>query len=146
MKQTNFSKWLSLILCMVLIAAVALCFTGCNNDTPAEVPQDATQTEAKEVGTGKTTFTFTVTDTEGKETVFTVHTDKTVVGEALQENGLIAGEESEFGLYVKTVNGITLDYNKDGKYWAFYENGTMAAKGVDSTEIKADGAYAFKAE
>jgi len=58
-------------------------------------------------------------DKEGSETQFEIHTEKETVGEALVELGLIAGEESEYGLYVKTVNGITADYDKDGVYWRF---------------------------
>ena len=65
---------------------------------------------------------------------------------ALVENGLIAGDDSEYGLYVKTVNGITLDYDKDGKYWAFYENGNYATSGVDQTEIVNGTVYSFKPE
>ena len=60
------------------------------------------------------------------------------------ELGLIAGDDSEYGLYVKTVNGVTLDYDKDGKYWAFYINGEYASTGVDSTDITAGAEYAFK--
>ena len=30
---------------------------------------------------------------------------------------LIAGDEGEYGLYVKTVNGITADYETDGMYF-----------------------------
>ena len=62
------------------------------------------------------------------------------------ELGLISGEESQYGLYVKTVNGITLDYDKDGKYWAFYIGGEYAVTGVDTTEITAGSTYTFKAE
>ena len=75
-----------------------------------------------------------------------IKTDKETVGEALLENGLIAGEDGQYGLYVKTVNGITLDYDKDGKYWAFYEENTYANQGVDSTPIKEGGVYTFKPE
>ena len=49
-------------------------------------------------------------------------TDATLLA-ALLEHGLIAGEETELGLMVKTVNGITADYNVDRSYWAFYING-----------------------
>ena len=82
----------------------------------------------------------------GKTQTFEVSTDKAVVGEALQELGLIDGEEGPYGLYVKTVNGKTLDYNKDGAYWAFYINGEYATTGVDTTNIVAGTSYAFKAE
>ena len=59
---------------------------------------------------------------------------------------LIVGEDGPYGLYIKTVNGITLDYDKDGKYWAFYENGKYAAKGASETEIVSGTTYSFKAE
>jgi hypothetical protein len=85
-------------------------------------------------------------DKEGSETQFEIHTEKETVGEALVELGLIAGEESEYGLYVKTVNGITADYDKDGVYWAFYINGEYAQTGVDSTKIAEGESYSFKVE
>lgn len=50
----------------------------------------------------------------------------TTVGKALLDQGVIAGEDSSYGLYVKTVNGTTLDYDTDGMYWAFYINGEYA--------------------
>ena len=108
--------------------------------------EDDAQAGVNVLGTGSTEFSLTVVDQEGSETQFEIHTDKETVGEALLELGLIDGEESEYGLYVKTVNGITVDYDKDGKYWAFYINGEYASSGVDSTEIAEGESYSFKAE
>ena len=71
-----------------------------------------------------------VVDKEGTETSFEIHTDKKMVGEALQECGLLEGEDGPYGLYVKTVNGITADYDVDQTYWAFYINGEYAMTGV----------------
>ena len=51
------------------------------------------------------------------------------------EHGLIAGEEGDYGLYVKVVNGITADYDVDQSYWAFYIDGDYAMSGVDTTAI-----------
>ena len=85
-------------------------------------------------------------DQEGSETHFTIHTDKETVGEALLELGLIEGEDSEYGLFVKTVNGITADYDTDGVYWAFYVNDEYAQSGVDATAVTAGESYAFKVE
>ncbi|MBQ7660763.1 MAG: DUF4430 domain-containing protein, partial [Clostridia bacterium] len=79
-------------------------------------------------------------------TSFTVHTDKSTVGEALVDAGLIAGDMGPYGLYVKSVNGVRADYDKDGCYWAFYIDGEMAMQGVDATEIAAGVAYMFKIE
>ena len=57
-------------------------------------------------------------DVDGNETNFVVNTDKETVGDALLEQNLIEGDDSEYGLYVKTVNGITVDYDTDHTYWA----------------------------
>lgn len=150
LKKTGLLRSLSLAVCIVLIAATALFTTGCNDSkqvSSSPVSSTASSSETASVlGEGKTEFTFKVTDNSGKETDFTINTDKTTVGEALLELNLIAGDESEYGLYVKTVNGVTLDYDKDGMYWAFYVNGEYAQTGVDSTEITAGAEYAFKAE
>ena len=59
---------------------------------------------------------------------------------------LIAGDESEYGLYVKTVNGVTADYDKDRTYWAFYVNGEYANTGVDSTPVEDGAVYSFRIE
>lgn len=152
MKMTAFKKALSLLVCIVLIAAIALSTAGCSdNKNPSgntENPSSSQTSDAGKTikGEGATKFDFTVVDKEGKETAFEIHTDKKTVGEALLELGLIAGEESTYGLYVKTVNGITVDYDTDGKYWAFYVNGQYGATGVDSTEITAGATYSFKVE
>ena len=116
--------------------------------TDGQVPDEEVdaQSDKSVLGTGNTVFDFYVTDQEGSESSFEIHTDKETVGEALLELGLIDGEEGEYGLYVKTVNGITVDYDKDGKYWAFYINGEYASSGVDSTKITEGESYSFKVE
>lgn len=145
MKTTNLKKVLSVLLITLLIAASALIISGCNDNTTSS-DFVASADYAIELGEGSTSFNFSVFDIEGKETLFLIKTDKKTVGEALLENKLIAGEESQYGLYVKTVNEITLDYNSDGYYWSFYINGKYAISGVDSTEIAPNTTYSFKAE
>ena len=164
MQMKRSSKLTSLILCMVLIVAMALSTTGCNgstgknavsgtgadanlqSDENAHETQTETQASISVLGTGSTEFGLTVTDQEGGETRFEIHTDKETVGDALLELGLIAGDEGEYGLYVKTVNGITVDYDTDGAYWAFYINGEYASSGVDSTDITEGDSYSLKVE
>lgn len=162
MNMTRNHKLLSFILCVALIAALALTAMGCNNNTPEtpEVPEANGSTSAgTEAGTisetpdpgtpivkgeGATVFYFNVVDKDGKETKFEIHTDKTIVGDALLELGLIEGEAGPYGLYVKKVNGITADYDVDGTYWAFYVGDDYGMTGVDLTEIEAGATYAFK--
>ena len=143
MKMKFMKKLSSFFLCMMLIMAMALCTTGCSDDKKVSQEQSA---DATILGEGATTFTFIVVDKDGKETPFEIHTDKTIVGEALQELNLLEGEEGEFGLFVKKVNGIEADYNKDGVYWAFYVNNEYAIKGVDETNISPEDIYMFKVE
>lgn len=142
------TKLLSVVLCLMLAAALALGMTACTNDREGDTGSgiSSTETAPTRVGQGATEFAFSVTDKDGNVTEFTVCTDKTIVGEALQEAGLIEGEDSEYGLFVKKVNGITADYNTDGTYWAFYVDGGYALKGADQTEIAAGSTYAFKVE
>ncbi len=149
MTKTRLLKSLSLILCCVLIAAMALFATGCeadNNDINADANVGQTSGDVTVMGEGETVFDFSVVDKDGNKTKFEIHTDKTVVGEALLELGLIAGDNGDFGLYVKTVNGITADYDVDQTYWAFYINGEYAMTGVDKTDIVPGDSYAFKVE
>ena len=83
---------------------------------------------------------------DGSKTAYAVSTDETTVGAALLALELIAGDEGEFGLYVKTVDGETHVYEDDGKYWAFYVNGEYAVTGVDMTDIEAGASYELRAE
>ncbi len=148
MKMTQIKSMLSFIVCMVLIAAMALFTIGCNDNSTTSEPSGniIAETDITELGDGGTQISFTVVDVDGKESHFVIYTDKTTVGEALMEHGLIEGEQGEYGLYVKTVNDITLDYEKDGKYWAFYIDGKYANSGVELTEISETEKYYFKAE
>ncbi len=158
-KTSSVMHKLASILCIALIAASALCITGCDDsskggDATGGTAADQTQAQTAEgtfedganLGEGATQFTFTVVDTDGNEATATVSTDAANLGEALLDLGVISGDDSDYGLYVKTVNGQTLDYDKDGKYWALYVDDQYATSGVDSTPIEAGKTYSFKAE
>ena len=86
-------------------------------------------------------FKVVVTDLDGNETAFEYSSNAASVGEALVAEGLIEGHETEYGLYIDTVNGITADWDNDQTYWAFYINGEYATTGIDGTEIVADTTY-----
>ena len=152
MRFMKNKKIQSLILCMMLIVAMAFTTVGCNTKTDkgitesTEVVQETVENEVEVLGEGETMFLFTVVDKDGNETNFEIYTDKEIVGEALLDLELIAGDDGEFGLYVKTVNGITADYDVDQSYWAFYVDGEYAMSGVDNTTIEDGMTYAFKVE
>ncbi len=132
-------KFLLVLLCLsVFLLSVGCGISGAAPKNPAE--------EAVKLGEGENTFNFSVVDADGNEALFEISTDRQIVGEALQALGLLQGEQGPFGLYVKTVNGITVDFDADGKYWAFYVNGEYAMQGVDATEIENGKTYTFKVE
>ena len=143
-KQTK--RIFSAIFCFVLIAALALtaCSCGGKNNDNSGSPSSVTVTD--NIGSGSTTFGFTATLKDGVVKNYLVSTDKATVGEALSELGIISGEEGPYGLYVKTVCGQTLDYDTDGYYWAFYENGNYAVSGVDTTNIDTTVTYELRAQ
>ena len=122
---------LSLLILILLSAAIALSVTACDDDS---------------LGTGEKQFTFEAHHADGTVNTVTVNTDKSTVGEALIEIEMISGEEGPYGLMVMTVDGETHKYEDDGKYWAFYINGEYAMSGVDTTEITDGATYAFKVE
>lgn len=148
-RSKRITSWL---LCMMLIVAMALSTVGCDTNNPnsggqaSTTAQETGEDKITILGEGETQFAVIVVDKDGNETAFEIHTDKEIVGEALLEVDLIAGEEGPYGLYIKEVNGITADYDVDQTYWAFYVNGEYAMSGADTTAIEEGAMYSFKVE
>jgi len=88
---------------------------------------------------GEKAFTVTVVHADGTSKDFSYTSDEEYVGAVLLEDGLIAGDQGDYGLYIKEVDGERAVYEEDGAYWGFYVNGEYAALGVDQTPIE-DGA------
>ena len=87
---------------------------------------------------GEKTITVEVVLPDGStETAIT--TDEAYLRGALEQEGMIAGEESEYGLFVTAVNGVAADDSKE-QWWCFTKDGESLATGVDSTPI-ADGEH-----
>jgi len=123
-------KFAMAALLLAFIVAVSAC------GSPAAPASDGTEK----------TFEFLVVDYDGAETRFSITSAAATVGDALLAEGLIEGEAGSAGFYVKVVNGVRADYDKDGHYWAFYINDEMAMTGVEKTAIEDGTVYAFKVE
>jgi hypothetical protein len=140
MKNTIKNK-LALMLIIVMMISLASCDYFIRKDLP-EIWQNATYVQDTELGEGSKTLVVKV-EVEENTVTFTIHTDAETVGQALLDLGLIAGEESQYGLYIKQVNGMTADYDIDQTYWAFYINGEYAMTGVDTTPISESEVYSL---
>lgn len=151
MKKTSGLRLAVRLMISVLIVALALSVVGCNGTTQKQAQTSALQDTGTDPVSGapdlgKNFFTLVVTDLDGNESTTAIQTNETTVGEALLKAGIIQGEDGPYGLFVKTVNGITLDFDKDGKYWAFYVDGAYATSGAEKTPIEQGKVYAFKPE
>ncbi len=116
---------------VLLVALIMLFVSACDDGKTESLPVQKT-------------FSVTVTDASGEKKDYTFTTQKETVGEALQSEGFISGEEGQYGLYVKTVAGITADYDRDKMYWSFYVDGQYSSKGADKVKIKDGETYEFK--
>lgn len=108
------------IILIVLIAAAVFAYTA-----------------TRPAGTaGHKDITVTIVTEAGSETK-KLHTDAEFLRGALEESGLVEGEESAYGLYVTAVNGVPADESKE-QWWGFTKGGERLNTGVDETPI-ADG-------
>lgn len=134
-------KVLKVVSVLVMCFALTLCMASCGNKVDATGAwETAVYLSDTELGEGSKTLTVSV-EADEQTIVFTIHSDAETVGAALQELDLIDGDESEYGLYVKVVNGITADYDTDQTYWSFNKDGEYMMTGVDSTELVDGDSY-----
>ena len=156
-KGKNKMKNIKTIIALILALLMTLCLFSCKKEE-AETPAtgdaaaesgaseatglwaNATYLEDTTFGEGAKTVTVKVI-VEDKTVTFTIKSDAEMLGDALLEHGLIAGEESAYGLYVKVVNGITADYDVDRSYWSFSKGGEEMMTGVDGTAFADGEAY-----
>lgn len=76
---------------------------------------------------------------DGSSKDFCLDTDAETLRAALDELGIIEGDEGEYGLYVTAVDGESADADAQ-QWWCFTKGGEMLTTGVDSTMIQ-DGEH-----
>ena len=87
-------------------------------------------------------ITVTVVHKDESKKDFAINTSAENLRAACEEQGLIAGDESEYGLYVKTVDGETAD-DAAQEWWCITKGGEMLMTGVDDTVIADGESYEF---
>ena len=88
---------------------------------------------------GAKTIEVQIVHGDGSTKDVSISTDAEFLRGALEEQQLVEGEESEYGLFVKTVDGETADEGIQ-QWWGFSKDGEMLMTGVDTTPI-ADGEH-----
>lgn len=84
---------------------------------------------------GSKTITVEVVHKDLSTKTFTYHTDAEYLGEVLQAEGLIKGDQGDYGLYMTEVDGETAIYETDQAYWALFEGKDYANQSIDQTPI-----------
>lgn len=87
---------------------------------------------------GSKQVTVQIVYQDGTEKSMEYGTDLEYLSELLLEKELVTGYASEeYGFTIESVDGIALDWEKDGAYWALYEGeeyATTSAAGIVLTD------------
>ena len=154
-------KSFALVLALVLALGMTACGNGESSSSGAassaassEVSSEAVSSEgtsseaapaesaAGEETTGSKTITVTVVHGDGTSNDITVSTDAENLRDALEAEGIIAGEDGPYGMFVQTVDGETAD-DGEQEWWCLTKGGEMWNYGVDDTEIADGDVYEF---
>lgn len=77
----------------------------------------------------------TVIHRDASQKGFTIETEAAYLGEALLAEGVIAGEEGEYGLYITEADGEAAD-EANQEWWCITKGGEDIMTGVDLTPIE----------
>ena len=91
---------------------------------------------------GDKNIVVTVVHKDESKKEFKINTSAESLCTACEEQNLIAGEDSDYGLYVKTVDGETVDEDAQ-EWWCITKGGEMLPTGVDDTMIADGEQYEF---
>lgn len=97
---------------------------------------------------GSKAYTLEVVDADGKTTSYEGTTDAEYLKEVMDElvendDFTYEGTDSDYGIMINTINGVTADYTVDGAYWAIYVNGEYGQYGADTQPVADGDAFQF---
>ncbi|MBP3371402.1 MAG: DUF4430 domain-containing protein [Clostridia bacterium] len=118
-KKTKKLLIIGIVILAVLVAAFAIIWG---------VTRPETSQGAKEV--------IVIVD-YGNDTsdTFEIDTDAEFLREAIEEEVGLEGDESEFGLFIRAVNGVAADESLQ-QWWCITKGGESVMSGVDTTPIE----------
>ena len=94
-----------------------------------------------ETQTGSKGYSVTVIHKDGTAKDFSYRTDAEFLAEALLEEGLVSGEESQYGLTIITVDGEDAVWATDSAYWAIWVGEEMAVTGASEIPVYDGSTY-----
>ncbi len=119
-----------IILAIVALVAVIAIFVGIYL---------AVRPQAQE---GMKHITIQIVYADGTTKTHEYDTNAEFLSEILLEKNLVTGYASEeYGFTIESVDGITLDWSKDGAYWALYEGDAYATTSAAGIALTDGGVY-----
>lgn len=108
---------------LALLALVALFTSLYLSSRPAAAP-------------GLKAVTVEVVHKDETTRAFHYETGKEYLGDLLLSEGLVKGDQGQFGLYILEVDGERADYDLDKAYWALFVGEDYATQGADVTPLQ----------
>lgn len=118
------SKKVGIISLIILVVLVAGAYLAYRNFTPKAIE-------------GAKTITIFIDHMNGEDKTLTVKTDAEYLRSALEQEKLVEGTESTYGLFITSVDGEKADDSKQ-QWWGYTKSGELVETGADQTVI-ADG-------
>lgn len=152
----NLNKRILVLLAVLLTLATVLALAACTPDTGKTTSvadttvsdttvadttvADTTEkvTFPEEIGTGAKAVTVKVVDDKQNTITILVHTDAQFLRGVLEEAGLVAATEDS---YIKTVAGITADYDRDESWWCILLGENMTQLGASEQPVQDGEVY-----
>lgn len=125
MSKKNSKKTVIAAVILVIVAALMLGVWYFTRQKPVEGQKDITVTV---VYKDKTSDKFEIT------------TQQEFLGGALEENNLVKGEESEYGLFITEVNSVKAD-TANQEWWCVTKSGEQVNTGIDVTPINDNDSF-----
>lgn len=131
-KKSSKKIGIAVAIVAVIVVAVAMIFAFAPKGALSENNIATEQATAVEKA-----ITIEVIDSAKKSVTYNVTTDAEFLRGAMDDTeGLeYSGDESQYGIMVKTVNGELADYDKNGAYWSFTVNGEYSNHGIDTQPV-----------
>lgn len=120
MKKQTKKKNLILLLAVLVILCIGAAIL-------VKITKPETSAGAKEI-------TVTVVHGDGSEKDFSYNTDEEYLGTVLLDEGLIAGEDGDYGLFITSVDSEEADASNE-EWWCLTKGGESVNTGVDTTPI-----------
>ena len=84
---------------------------------------------------GEKNVSVTVIPGDKTEKTFTYHTDAEYLGTVLKENGLVQGEDGDYGLFITEADGEPADTSLQ-QWWCITKGGETVNTSADQTPVQ----------